>query len=102
MLKRVCFLIIIRIILILLLFLSSRLLAFSRRKAHKYWQNTPNLFLLGDTEVERLPIFPFVIFHKESGKLLHHNFVCAVLNDVFGIQARAGCACAGPYAEVRE
>lgn len=28
----------------------------------------------------------------------HHNFVCALLNDLFGVQARAGCQCAGPYA----
>ncbi|XP_011498134.1 PREDICTED: uncharacterized protein LOC105362393 [Ceratosolen solmsi marchali] len=32
------------------------------------------------------------------GTFLHHNFVCAVLNDVFGVQARGGCACAGRYA----
>lgn len=25
--------------------------------------------------------------------------MCAILNDVFGIQARGGCACAGPYAQ---
>lgn len=24
------------------------------------------------------------------GTFLHHNFVCAILNDVFGIQARGG------------
>ena len=30
---------------------------------------------------------------------LHHNFVCSLLNDLFGIQARGGCACAGPYAQ---
>ena len=28
---------------------------------------------------------------------LHHNFVVSVLNDLFGIQARGGCSCAGPY-----
>jgi hypothetical protein len=28
---------------------------------------------------------------------LHANFVVAVLNDLFGIQARSGCFCAGPY-----
>uniref|UniRef100_A0A0G4FAQ6 Aminotransferase class V domain-containing protein n=1 Tax=Chromera velia CCMP2878 TaxID=1169474 RepID=A0A0G4FAQ6_9ALVE len=28
---------------------------------------------------------------------VHHQLVCALLNDVFGIQSRAGCACAGPY-----
>ena len=30
-------------------------------------------------------------------KYLHHNFVVALLNDLFGIQARGGCSCAGPY-----
>lgn len=39
------------------------------------------------------------LFRSESGLYLHHNFICAVLNDVFGIQARGGCACAGPYAQ---
>ena len=47
----------------------------------------------------RLPILSFVVRHPASGLLLHHNFVCAVLNDLSGIQARGGCACAGPYAQ---
>ena len=29
--------------------------------------------------------------------MLHANFVVAVLSDLFGIQARSGCFCAGPY-----
>ncbi len=29
--------------------------------------------------------------------MLHPHFVVAVLNDLFGIQARGGCFCAGPY-----
>ncbi|KAF4654840.1 hypothetical protein FOL47_009766 [Perkinsus chesapeaki] len=33
------------------------------------------------------------------GLYLHYNFVSCVLNDIFGIQARGGCACAGPYGE---
>jgi hypothetical protein len=28
---------------------------------------------------------------------LHYGFVVALLNDLFGIQARGGCSCAGPY-----
>jgi selenocysteine lyase/cysteine desulfurase len=28
---------------------------------------------------------------------LHHYFVIALLNDVYGIQGRGGCSCAGPY-----
>ena len=30
-------------------------------------------------------------------RYLHHNFVVALLNDLFGIQTRGGCSCAGPY-----
>ena len=31
---------------------------------------------------------------------LHHNFIVALLNDLFGIQCRGGCMCAGPYAQI--
>ena len=60
----------------------------------------PELILLGPSSmsVKRLPIFSFMVRHPR-GTFLHHNFVCTVLNDVFGIQARGGCACAGPYAQ---
>ena len=34
---------------------------------------------------------------NKRGKPLHGPFVAALLNDLFGIQARGGCACAGPY-----
>ena len=37
----------------------------------------------------------FVVRHRDA--YLHHNFVVALLNDLFGIQARGGCSCAGPY-----
>ena len=30
---------------------------------------------------------------------LHHNFVIALLNDIYGIQGRGGCSCAGPYGQ---
>jgi hypothetical protein len=51
----------------------------------------------------RLPICSFLVRAPacEPGgpsRWLHHSFVCAVLNDVFGLQVRGGCACAGPYA----
>ncbi len=58
----------------------------------------PNVFLLGPTGVPRLSIFSFVIRHPGTGLFLHHNFVCSLLDNVFGIQSRAGCMCAGPYA----
>jgi len=40
-----------------------------------------------------------MLVRHPRGAFLHHNFVCAILNDVFGVQARGGCACAGPYAQ---
>ncbi|MDH3276301.1 MAG: aminotransferase, partial [Gammaproteobacteria bacterium] len=33
----------------------------------------------------------------DRGNYLHHKFATALLNDLFGIQSRAGCSCAGPY-----
>ena len=32
-----------------------------------------------------------------GNRYLHHNYVVALLNDLFGIQTRGGCSCAGPY-----
>ena len=57
----------------------------------------PNLILLGNLKIERLPIFSFLIINPETGLYLHYNFVTKLLNDLFGIQSRSGCACAGPY-----
>ena len=33
----------------------------------------------------------------ESSFYLHWNFVSMLLSDIFGIQCRSGCMCAGPY-----
>ena len=55
----------------------------------------PNLRILGNRERERLAIVSFGVRHPRG--LLHSNFVVAVLSDLFGIQARSGCFCAGPY-----
>jgi selenocysteine lyase/cysteine desulfurase len=59
------------------------------------WDNNPNIDVLGSHEAERLSIVSFVVRHGEQH--LHHNFVVALLNDLFGIQSRGGCSCAGPY-----
>ena len=67
-------------------------------RAFERWQHNEDLVVLGNKEVPRLPVFSFLVRHGDSGKYLHHNFVAVLLNDLFGIQARGGCACAGPYA----
>ncbi len=53
--------------------------------------------MLGNLKLDRLPIFSFLIKNSETGYYLHYNFVTKLLNDLFGIQTRSGCACAGPY-----
>jgi selenocysteine lyase/cysteine desulfurase len=65
------------------------------RRAMASWGANPNIELLGNLEAERLSIVSFVVRH--GGRYLHHNFVVALLNDLFGIQSRGGCSCAGPY-----
>ncbi len=65
------------------------------RRAIESWSRNPNIEILGNPDAERLSIVSFVIRHGD--KTLHHNFVVALLNDLFGIQARGGCSCAGPY-----
>jgi selenocysteine lyase/cysteine desulfurase len=59
------------------------------------WRDEPDLEVLGNLEAERLSIVSFVVRH--GTRYLHHELVVALLNDLFGIQARGGCSCAGPY-----
>ncbi len=66
------------------------------RQAVEAWTAHPNIEILGSLEAERLSIVSFVV-RAAGDRYLHHNFVVAVLNDVFGIQSRGGCSCAGPY-----
>ena len=65
------------------------------RRAIDRWSKNPNIRVLGNQDAWRLSIVSFVIRHGDH--FLHHNFVVALLNDLFGIQARGGCSCAGPY-----
>ena len=66
------------------------------RRAIERWSANPALQVLGNTHAERLSIVSFVV-RRPGGRYLHHNFVVAVLSDLFGIQSRGGCSCAGPY-----
>ncbi|VAH43069.1 unnamed protein product [Triticum turgidum subsp. durum] len=89
--------------------------------AMKRLLHNPNVMVLGNTNAHHIPIFSFLIYpsvtvkekpfdafgepscdkqletmkHKQLS--LHGRFVTRLLNDLFGIQARGGCACAGPY-----
>jgi len=65
------------------------------KRAVASWSENPRLKILGNPDALRLSIVSFLVGHGDL--YLHHNFVVALLNDLFGIQARGGCSCAGPY-----
>jgi hypothetical protein len=70
------------------------------RHALERWTANPGIDILGNRVARRLSIVSFrVRAPRENGRelFLHHNFVVAVLSDLFGIQSRGGCSCAGPY-----
>jgi selenocysteine lyase/cysteine desulfurase len=63
--------------------------------ARKEFSSQPEIEILGNAHAKRLSILSLRI--SSGNGYLHHNFVVALLNDLFGIQARGGCSCAGPY-----
>ena len=67
------------------------------RRALAAWKNIARLEILGSLAAARLPIFSFLIRDSRGG-YVHPQLVTRILSDRFGIQARGGCACAGPYA----
>jgi selenocysteine lyase/cysteine desulfurase len=66
------------------------------RRAIAAWRQVPSLQVLGNLDAERLSILSFVV-RRPGGQYLHHNAVVTLLDDLFGVQARGGCSCAGPY-----
>ena len=68
-----------------------------RTRAHAVWDRNPQIELLGKSTANPLPIFSFRV-RNHGGGYVHHQFFTRLLSDVYGVQARGGCACAGPYA----
>ena len=65
--------------------------AFTRWTAH------PQIEILGNPDpARRVGIVSFNI-KDPRGQYLHPRLITTLLNDLFGIQSRAGCSCAGPY-----
>jgi selenocysteine lyase/cysteine desulfurase len=60
------------------------------------WADNPHLTLLGTDNPHRLPIFSFLV-RDGSGARVHQQLFTRMLSDIYGIQVRGGCACAGPY-----
>lgn len=70
------------------------------------WGKQPRIEILGPptSSSSRSAIVSFMIRYGNGGRheglYLHYNYVVAILNDLFGVQARGGCACAGPYGQM--
>lgn len=58
-------------------------------------RQNPRIEILGNLEAPRLAVLSFMV--KPGERYLHPRFVVRLLSDLFGIQSRGGCACAGPY-----
>lgn len=70
-----------------------------RERALATWSFNPNLVILGNQKADRaLPLFSFCVRDAEKGGWIHQQLFTRMLSDMYGIQVRGGCACAGPYA----
>ena len=69
-------------------------------KATQQLSNHPNIKILGKSMTPGMHHEPsilsiYIVCH--NSKFVHGGFVVRLLNDLFGIQARGGCACAEPF-----
>lgn len=61
------------------------------------WAKHPRIEILGNSDPERRVAIVSFNLREPEGAYLHPKFVTRLANDLFGIQSRAGCSCAGPY-----
>ncbi len=61
------------------------------QKTFARMEKIPHLHILAPHVKERLGV---VSFYVEN---IHHNLIVKLLNDLYGIQVRGGCSCAGTY-----
>lgn len=62
-------------------------------RAIKAWRDNPAIRILGDLNAPRIGVLSLIL---DNGAL-HHNLAVRLLNDLYGIQTRGGCMCAGTY-----
>jgi len=66
-------------------------------RAFARWRRHERIEILGNPDpARRIAIVSFNVRAPEGG-YLHPKFVTTLANDLFGLQTRAGCSCAGPY-----
>jgi selenocysteine lyase/cysteine desulfurase len=58
-----------------------------------------SIIIYGHCEMEnRANVFTFNIVN--NGEIKHHHLISEMLTDIFGIQVRSGCFCAGPFSMI--
>ncbi len=67
------------------------------RLAFQRWGQHPGIEILGNPDPQRRVGIVSLNIRDPKGQYLHPRFITTLLNDLFGIQSRAGCSCAGPY-----
>lgn len=66
------------------------------KKVFERLSKNNNIEILGPRDADsRLPIFSIKLRYKD--KYIHPRFAAKLINDLFGIQTRAGCTCAALY-----
>ncbi len=65
-------------------------------RAFAAWGEDAHVQILAPERGQRLPILSFVP-RNSAGQRIDHNAFTRALSDHYGIQARGGCSCAGPY-----
>jgi selenocysteine lyase/cysteine desulfurase len=69
-----------------------------RARAVAAWSANPAIEIMGEARAaHRLPVFSLRVRDGRGG-FIHQQLFTRMLSDAHGIQARGGCACAGPYA----
>ena len=67
-----------------------------RDRAMAAFRAEPGIEVLGNTDCPRLPVFSLRFRDGKEG-YVHQQLATRMLSDLHGVQARGGCACAGPY-----
>ena len=66
------------------------------KRAFAAWQDVPGIEMLAPDRAQRLPFLSFVP-RAPNGQRIDYRAFTRALSDRYGIQARGGCSCAGPY-----
>lgn len=71
----------------------------SVREMNRKWEKKCGcqIEILGTHKVEERSSVFSVVFFDSKGKIYHYHLIQRILNDIFGIQLRSGCNCAGPF-----